>query len=113
MTRVGDIGRSGLLAASARVGRAAHNVANVNTDGFESSRVVTQEARDGGVTYTAVANETPAPIYDRDGQQVVGSNTDLGQETVEQIGAANAFKANLAVIKTDDEMQRSLINLKA
>lgn len=113
MTRVGDIARTGLAAAGARVGRSAHNVANVNTDGFRAERVVTEEVREGGVTYTATPVETPAPTYDRDGREVTGSNTDVAQETVEQIGAANAFKANLAVIETDAEMQKTLIDLKA
>ncbi len=113
MTRIGDIARTGLVAAGARVGRAAHNVANVNTDGFKGERVVTEELREGGVTYTAVPTEAPAPTYDRDGREVTGSNTDIVQETVEQMGAANAFKANLAVIETDAEMQKALIDLKA
>lgn len=113
MTRVGDIARTGLSAATARVGRAAHNVANVNTDGFKGQRVVTEEAPAGGVTYSSVPIETPAPTYDRDGREVTGSNTDVVAETVEQMGAANAFKANLAVLKTDSEMHKTLLDLKA
>jgi flagellar basal body rod protein FlgG len=113
MTRVGDIARSGLSVATARVGRSAHNVANVNTDGFKAERVVSEEAENGGATYTSTPVETPAPTYERDGRQVTGSNTDLVDETVEQIGGANAFKANLAVLKTDEEMQRTLIDMKA
>lgn len=113
MTRVGDIARSGLLAAGARMGRSAHNVANVNTEGFKAERVVTKDAAKGGVVYTAQPTDAPAATYDRDGRQTTESNTDVAAEAVEQIGASNAFAANLAVIKTDAEMQKTLIDLKA
>ena len=113
MSQVSTIARTGMQAAEARAERSARNVANVNTDGYLASRVTTQEARDGGVTYRSVPNDTPKLTYNRDGRQAAMSNTDLAQETVERIGAASAFKANLAVLKTDDDMKRTLLSLKA
>lgn len=112
MARVGDVANSGLRVANARVARSAHNLANVNTDGFKAERVIARD-QNPGVTYSSVPTEAPAPLYDRDGTMVEGSNTDVANEMVEQMGAANAFKANLAVIKTDAEMQDALLDLKA
>jgi|APCry1669189241_1035207.scaffolds.fasta_scaffold18219_2 flagellar hook protein FlgE len=39
------------------------------------------------------------------------SNVDLAVEVVEQISASTAFKANISVIKTADEMQQSLLDI--
>ena len=38
---------------------------------------------------------------------------DLVAETVEQIGAKHDFTANLAVLKTADEMTKRLLDIKA
>jgi flagellar basal body rod protein FlgG len=113
MTRVGGTVSSGLLAASARVEQSANNVANLNTDNFKARRVVTREEPESGVSYRSVPTQAAAPSYSRDGRLVVGSNTDVVEETVEQIGAVNAFKANLAVLRADNEMQKSLFAIKA
>jgi flagellar hook protein FlgE len=114
MSRVGDIARTGLMAADARIANSAHNVANSNTPGFTASRLVTQEGRDGGVTYRPGTTESPSPGYGRDGRSTApaASDTDLAQETVEQISASAAFKANLSVLKTHDELQRSVLSIK-
>jgi flagellar basal-body rod protein FlgC len=112
MNRVGHIAVSGLSAAAARLTRSAQNVANVNTNGYMPVSPITQPQTSGGVT-TKNASSPPFPTYNSSGQTLGASGTDLAQETVEQIGAMNAFKANLAVIKTEDEMQRTLLDIKA
>jgi flagellar hook protein FlgE len=40
-------------------------------------------------------------------------DVDLGSEVVEQVEAKHAFSANLAVIRTADKMQQSLLDLIA
>jgi flagellar hook protein FlgE len=42
-----------------------------------------------------------------------GFDVDLGSEVVEQVEAKHAFSANIAVIRTADEMQQSLLDLIA
>ncbi len=41
------------------------------------------------------------------------ADIDLAVEAVEQISASNAFKANIAVIKTADDMQQTLLDILA
>lgn len=41
------------------------------------------------------------------------ANVDLATEVVDQIGARQAFKADLAVIRTATQMQDALLNLIA
>lgn len=40
-------------------------------------------------------------------------DVDLGNEVVERVQAKHAFSANIAVIRTADEMQQSLLDLIA
>lgn len=70
----------------------------------------------GGVaaSFAAVSPGTK-PAYDpqspyADGQGLVAQpNVDPNQEAANQIGAFAAFKANVAVLKVADEMQKSLL----
>ena len=41
-----------------------------------------------------------------------GAPVDLAEEAVEQIGAKHALTANLAVLKTSDEMIKRLLDIK-
>ena len=41
------------------------------------------------------------------------ANIDLATEAVEQISASSAFKANIAVLKTADDMQQTLLDILA
>jgi flagellar basal body rod protein FlgG len=101
---------SGLDSASKRLNVSAHNVANVGTDGFQASRVVDQEALGGGVTSFVEPIDQSNPMLFRDGQWVLGSNTDLASEVVNRIQAIAAFKANVKMLQTADETQKSLID---
>lgn len=99
--------------ASARLARSAENVANVNTDGFQAQRAVAREALNGGVTSATEPTYAPAATFERSAEEVLGSNTDLVSETVEQLGALQQFKASVALLKTDQEMTQSLLDIKA
>jgi flagellar basal-body rod protein FlgC len=90
----------------------AHNVANSNTDGFDPQRVDQVELRNGGTRGYISQPDLTNPIYARDGMLVEASNTDLASETINQMQATNAFKANLATLRTSDEMIGSLFDQK-
>lgn len=109
MNSVSSIALSSMSHASARLSRSAHNVANVNTAGFEAQRVVASEAPNGGVTSQTQPTYDAAMSY----QDVIGSNTDLISETVEQISSLHQFKAAVALLKTDQEMMSTLLDVKA
>jgi flagellar basal-body rod protein FlgC len=109
-----SIASSGLRFQAQRLTQSASNVANVNTDGFEAQRVIGNSQAAGGVVGHI------APTYTRHGTQVADdgstrslSNTDVAEETVTQIDSLRAFQANVAVLRTSDEMLGELVNSKA
>lgn len=113
MNSVSSIALSAMNVANARMARSAQNVANVNTDAYEAQRQVVREQRNGGVTSTETPTYAPHPTYERGAEEVLGSNTDLVSETVEQLGAAQQLKASIALLKTDQDMMKSVLDIKA
>ena len=103
---------SGLRAASIRQDVSAHNVANVNTDGFKASRVVQSEAPAGGGTEVSDIRPTGAPavFYMQQGEVTEGSNVDLAKEITGQIGALRSFQASLATLRSSDEITGDLLD---
>lgn len=98
MNSIGTISGNALQAFGTSQQVTAHNVANLNTDEFEASRVMFQENANGGVT-AAVANTK--------------DTVDISREATNMLSNTQGFKANLAVLKTADEMTKQLLNIKA
>lgn len=90
---------SGMQVAQLRLNAAANNVANAQTDGFRRD-VVQQQAQVGGGV-TARLDKVPQP------------GADLTQDLVEQKSATYAFKANLQMVKTADDMMGRLLDTRA
>jgi flagellar basal-body rod protein FlgC len=108
----------GLRAATARLAQSAHNVANVNTPGFQPTREPAQARPANASPPRAGAGRTtgsqPFALADADAAGVdAPSNTDLVTETFEQIASVQAFKANLAAFRAADEMTQSVLDIKA
>jgi len=106
----------------------ADNVANVNTDGYQSARVTLETGQGGyGVAVQDISrDQTPGPVrYEElpvetgDGRTegewtaVEGSNVDLATQMVHMINDENAYSANLASIRTQDELVGSILNMTA
>src|SRR5687767_9365461 len=110
--------------ASARFARSAYNVANVNTPNFKARPVdAVQPSRpetSDQAKSAAMASSYAEPFVARapegalryQGEMAV-STTDLTSETIQQVSAVNAFKANLAMLRADDERTRRLLDIKA
>lgn len=107
---------SGLNAFGKQLEVSAHNVANVNTDGFKSSRTELVEAQNGGVLPVVQKDDSAGPAVLKDTsqgpRQVELSNVDLGQEAVSQIIAQRGFEANLRTLKTADDLLGSILDTK-
>ena len=99
MSSILSIAQSGMQAAQLRMSSSAHNVANVQTPGFNRQQVVQQ------------AQPPQAGVQARVQSQPEG--TELNTEAVEQIAASYAFKANALVLRTGDEMLGSLLDVRA
>lgn len=126
------IALSGLNAASTRVAASASNIANAHTvgvrEGTEGPEAYTPvdvvqisigaESGEPQGTRAEVVARDPAttPVYQpespyADAQGLVEApNVDYGTELINARTASLAYKANLAVIKVADEMERELLD---
>lgn len=102
-----------MQAAAKQQQASAHNVSNMNTDGFQSVETVQETSAQGGVTTDVRPTGDPAPMLLRDQELVLGSNTDLVRESVNQISALGAYRANAAAFKVADEMTDELLEILA
>ena len=89
---------SGLQANAARVGVAAFNVVNANTDGFKARAVTASSTIPSGVS-TGVA-QTSQPV-------------DIAQEFVGMIQAETGYGANAEVLNTASRMTGALLDILA
>jgi flagellar basal-body rod protein FlgC len=136
MSSISTIALSGMNAAARRLEVSASNVANVmstgalpNADGSLPAGApqayapleLVQTASAGGGTQTTVTTAKPSTIAVYDPQAsfanqdglVAAPNVDLSQELVGQMIASYSFAANAKVMKADDNMTKSLLNIMA
>ena len=107
---------SSLAAFSKQIEVVAHNVANVNTDGFQKSKTEFVEIPNGGVLPVVEKDDSSGPTVLRDtgSNQTMFelSNVDLGEEVVQQIVAQRSFEANLQTLRTGDALLGSILDIK-
>lgn len=107
---------SGLAAFSTYLAVTAHNVANINTNGFKKSRTELVAMETGGVLPVVQKDKSAGPsILNNTGYgpaQLELSNVDLGEGTVNQILAQQGFEANISTLKTADDMLGTILDIK-
>ena len=107
---------SGLSGFSKKIEVTAHNVANVNTDGYRRSDVDVVEVETGGVLPVIEKDNAEGPTVLKDiGQgpeQVQLSNVDLGREVIDLIIGQRGFEANLRTLTTADAMLGSILDIR-
>jgi flagellar basal body rod protein FlgG len=96
MTSISSIALSGMKAAQTSLNSSTHNIANMNTSGFQRQEVVQTTQTGGGVITTLTRAST--------------EGASLETDVVAQLQAKNAFLANLAVFKTSDKMAGALLD---
>lgn len=125
---------SGMMAQTRRVEASASNTANIRSKGalpdaagnvpddkpapYQPLAVAQSEQRSG--TRAVFTPMTPAylPEYEPDASyadehgMVAAPNVDLASERVNQIAASRAYQANISVVRTQDEMMKSLLDSK-
>ncbi|MDZ7640414.1 MAG: flagellar basal body rod C-terminal domain-containing protein [Desulfurivibrio sp.] len=109
---------SSLQALQQKSSATAHNVANVDTDGYKKVKVSLAETTPpGGVEARAEKIDTPGPMVQEqtaDGPELVEqSNVDLAEEIPNMMLSRRYFQANLKVVQTEDERLGSLLNIKS
>ena len=100
---------SGLTANQTRVDAAARNIANVDTPGYKKQVVTLQEGPSGGVvarTGQPTSLQTPA----EGAEALPPSDVDLTEEIPSLNLSKGLYQANLAVVRTQDEMLGMLLD---
>ena len=94
---------SGIRTSITRHDITAHDIANVNTGGYEQRTPRQSDVSPQGVRISHIA-QTPNDRADI-------SNTDLAAESGEQIQNKNTLAANASVVKAKDNMIGEVIDL--
>jgi flagellar basal-body rod protein FlgC len=97
------------------MGVIANNVANVASDGFKKSRALMQEQEPGGVRVTISQVETPGPLVMEETAEGLEerelSNVNLEEEIPNSLLTEKMFAANTKVVKTEEEMIGSVLDI--
>jgi flagellar basal-body rod protein FlgC len=129
---IASIAATGLQAAERRLLASANNVANAETtaargvggtlvnEPYRAQRVEQVSLASGGVAARVVKDANPtvrafdpaSPVADENGF-VEKPNVSLDNEIIQQNIAGYDFKANLKVIKAQDENFKSLLDIQA
>ena len=130
---------SGLQAAVARLAGAASNTANMRTRGpvpatppseplpaerqprvYQAVETVQTAEAGGGVRArhepvrpSYLIEHDPESVHANEDGEVAAPNVDMVSDVVDQLEALRAFRANLSVIRTAEEMDESVLDLKA
>ena len=105
---------SALRAFGQKLGVAANNIANINTNGFKKSRVDLEEASPSGVNVSISRVETPGAFLlpDRDtGKPQESSNVSVDEEVVNLITTKQAYTANLKTVEAEEETLGTLFDI--
>lgn len=127
MNPVLSIALSGLQAATRRLGVSANNVANALTSrpatgsnarpaGVFAAQEAVDRTRGGGGVSTSVREREPATVVGADPASPTGlsafPNVNLVEEAVNQKIALASYKANAAVIRTQQEIDDALLDIE-
>jgi flagellar basal-body rod protein FlgC len=108
---------SGLQAFAKKNENGANNVANMNTDGFEKTRVVLSSQYPQGVKATSERVDTPGPLVDEMTDQgyemIEQSNVDLGEEIPGMLLNNHGYTSNIKTLQAADQMMQNLLDIKA
>ena len=127
MTDAISSAQSALSALTTSMAATANNVANLNTDGYKSKDVrletgpqgrgvrvgqVAEDTAAGGYRPVVVSSPNEAGVSDPSAALVETSNVDLARQTVAMVETSRAFEANVAVVRTQDDMVGALLDLR-
>ena len=102
---------AGLRAYGAQLANTAHNVANVNTDGYKKTVATVKEDDAGLPTVNLMKSNSPGPMIQVDGVTREMSNVNLAEEIPQMILAQRAYEANIKALKAQDETFKSTLDI--
>jgi flagellar hook protein FlgE len=108
-----NIGASTLRAYQNALDITANNVANASTKNYQAQSANFQESPTGGVVVTlSSASQTTFENYQAQ-KLDTESSTDLNKEMVNNLSYQRGFEIAAKMVKVNDEVLGSLINIKA
>ena len=106
---------SAIRAFGEKLGVAANNIANVETEEFKKREATLVEGPKKNLEVEISQPDIIGPVVvdAADGQLKVKemSNVDLAEEIPQTIIAQRGYEANLATLRTQDEMLKSIIDI--
>ena len=110
VTHATSVAQSALEAAATRLAVSAHNVANINTEGYEAKDVAVEDVQSGGGISQVVAMETQVPVGIRQDDLLASAATDVVRETINRVRAVVAYRANAEVFRTATDVSTAIID---
>jgi flagellar basal-body rod protein FlgC len=106
---------SALQAYKTQLDVTSNNIANVNTEGFKKSKATLKEGATGNVLADVQRVDTPGQRYQElEGDRMVEketSNVDLSEALPQMIVTQHAYKANMKVMQTQDEILGTTLDI--
>jgi flagellar basal-body rod protein FlgC len=106
---------SAIKAFGEKMGVTANNIANLETEGFKKSTATLVEGPKKNVGVEITQPDIPGPVVvDETYGQLTEkemSNVDLAEEIPQTIIAQRGYETNLATLRTQDEMLKSIIDI--
>ena len=106
---------SALSAYYTKLNVVSDNIANVITDDFKKSRAIMSEGPYNTVQANVQQINTPGILHEewREGEltEVETSNVDLAEEIPQLIITKHAYAANMAVLRTYDEVLGTMLDI--
>ena len=105
---------SGMRLSQSALRSTAHNTANLETDAFSKQRSRGVAVPSGGVR--TVVDRLPVPAEDQTLADILPGPQNivrLAEEAVNRISALRRFEVNANVVRTQDQLAKSLLDLTA
>lgn len=109
-----EAGISSLKAFEKRQAVSANNLANSETNNFKATSAHIEEGLNGSLKLTTQIDDSPGTLLtEEDGSAYQTSNVDIARELTDMIPTQHAYSANLTALKVYDDMNGTLLDLKA
>ena len=111
-----DTSTSGIVAAATKLQANANNVANANTNGYQTQRVDLVESPAGVEARAAsvgAPNRADAAANPNGNSPLPPSDVNLADEMVSMVANGNFYQANMRALQAADDMMGTLLDTNA
>jgi flagellar basal body rod protein FlgG len=94
-----------------KLSSSAHNIANVNTDGYKKRVTRISEGPKGLPELTESISDTPGSLIPESDRVRETSNVDLAEEIPQMMIAKRGYEANLKAFEAQNEIMKSTLDI--